>query len=130
MKVRSLLIACFVLLSAVSIAAQSPGAAADPISGTWTGEMGPDATTRYPVTMKLKFDGQTISGTVTGPPEPGEIKTGTFDPKTGALKLEVDVKGDGTVSRFVFEGTIVNGTATGRVSGSNQTGDFKITKAA
>lgn len=106
-----------------------PEPAADPISGTWTGDMGVNDTTRYPITMKLKFDGKSVvSGTVTGPPLPGEIKTGTFDPKTGALKLEVDVKDDGAVVRFVFEGTVVNGTATGRVSDNNQTGNFKIKK--
>jgi uncharacterized damage-inducible protein DinB len=34
------------------------------------------------------------------------------------------------VVRLVLEGTIVLGTATGRVSGDNQTGTFKITKKA
>ena len=51
-----------------------------------------------------------------------------FDPMTGTLKLEVDVKADGVAVRFVFEGTVVNGTATGRVSDNNHTGNFKITK--
>ena len=103
--------------------------ASDPISGTWTGDMGANDTTRYPITMTLKFDGKSaVSGTVTGPPLPGEIKKGMFDPMTGALKLEVDVKADGVAVRFVFEGTVVNGTATGRVSDNNHTGNFKITK--
>lgn len=129
MKLRILLLACFVLLSAVSIFAQSDGATA--VSGVWTGDMGPNATTRFPLKLELKFDGQAVSGTVTGPPLPGEIKTGTFDPKTGALRLEVEVKGDGAVDRFVFEGTVVSGVATGRVTrtSNNQTANFKITKA-
>ena len=80
-----------------------------------------------PLIMELKFDGNNITGTVTGPPNPGEIKTGTYDPKTGALKLGVDVKGNGG-ARFEFEGTVVAGTAIGRVSGGNQTGNFKIIK--
>ena len=39
MKLKSLLLACFILMSAVSISAQSSGAAADPLSGAWTGDM-------------------------------------------------------------------------------------------
>lgn len=129
MKLRSLLIACIVLLSAVSVFAQSGGAAADPISGTWKGDMGPSATTRFPITIALKFDGQAaVSGTVTGPPQPGEIKTGSFDPKTGALKFEVVVKDDGAGSIFLFDGAVAGGVAAGRVSGNNVAGDFKMTK--
>jgi DinB superfamily len=129
MKLKSLLLACFVILSAVSIFAQSGGTAVDPISGVWTGDLGPNADTRFPLRLELKFDGKAaISGAITGLPLPGEIKVGTFDPKTGALKLEVEVKGDGAIRQVVLEGTVVSGAATGRVSSANQTGNFKITK--
>jgi uncharacterized damage-inducible protein DinB len=128
MKLRTLLLIGMVLLLAIPAAAQS-NATADSISGTWTGDMGPTEKTRIPITTTLKFDGQTsVTGTITGPPQPGEIKTGSFDPKTGALKLEVEVKGDSNPFQVVFEGTIVSGTATGRVNGNNVTGNFKITK--
>ena len=113
MKLKSLLIVCFVLLSAVSVAAQSGGAAADPISGTWTGYMGPGATPQFAITMELTFDGKAaVSGTLLGLPSPGEIKIGTFDPKTGALKLQAAPKGDSVV-RLVLEGTVVLGAAAG-----------------
>lgn len=129
MKLRSLLAAYCVLLSAVSIAAQSPATAPDPISGIWTGDIGPTETNRVPIILDLKFDGKTVSGTITGPPSPGEIKTGTYDPKTGALKLEITVK-DGGNTVAVFEGTATQGTATGRVtvSTSTQPGTFRMTK--
>jgi uncharacterized damage-inducible protein DinB len=83
------------------------------------------------MTLELKFDGKAaVSGTITGPNlSPGEIKAGTFDPKTGALKLEVQVK-DGASTVAFFEGTIVEGAATGRVNIGNQTGFFKITKSS
>lgn len=128
MKLRSLLVVCFVLLTAVPIAAQSGGTAADPLSGTWTGYMGPGATPQFAITMELTFDGKAaVSGSLLGLPSPGEIKIGTFDPKTGALKLQAAPTGDSAV-RLVLEGTVVLGAATGRVSGDNQTGTFKITK--
>jgi uncharacterized damage-inducible protein DinB len=128
MKLRSLLLVCFILLPAVSLFAQTSGVAADPISGTWTGYMGPGATPQFAITMELKFDGKAaVSGTLVGLPSPGEIKLGTFDPQSGALKLQAAPQGDSAI-RLVLEGTVVLGTATGRVSGDNQIGSFKITK--
>jgi len=128
MRLRSLLLACLVISSAVSVAAQSGGAAADPLSGTWIGYMGPGATPQFAITLELTLDGKgAVSGALLGLPSPGEIKAGTFDPKTGALKLEAAPKGDSGI-RLVLEGTVVLGAATGRVSGDNQTGVFKITK--
>lgn len=128
MKLRSLLVVCFVLLSAVPIMAQSTGASADPITGTWVGHMGPGATPRFAITMELTFDGKgAVSGTLVGLPSPGEVKSGTFDPQTGALKLHAAPTGD-SVARLVLEGTVVLGVATGRVTGDNQTGAFKIMK--
>lgn len=56
MTPRSLLIACCALLLAESTLAQSGGAAADRISGTWTGYMRPNdvadsETGRNPITV-------------------------------------------------------------------------------
>jgi hypothetical protein len=124
---RWLVIACFVLLSAASMFAQSRGekAKADPVSGTWTGELAPPG--GVVVAMELKFDGKrAVSGTISGFPNPADVKTGTFDPKTGALKLELGKTSD-TAVLLVLEGTVVKGEATGRVSGE-VTGDFKIAK--
>jgi len=130
MKLGSLLLASCALLYGPSSRAQSPAGAPDLLSGTWTGDIGLNMTNRFPIKLELKFDGTSaISGTITGP-QPAELKSGMFDPTTGALKLDLDVKHDGTSSRFVFEGTAVNGVATGRVSDGTQTGSFKLTKAA
>lgn len=127
---RRFVIACCVLLSATSMLAQSPGAKAkaDPISGTWTGELVRDgASDPRPITMQLKFDGKNaVSGTVSGLPNPADVKAGTFEPKTGALTLQLGKQGDSAVL-LVLEGTVVKGTASGRVSGDG-TGTFKIAK--
>lgn len=126
MKLAALAIACSVLSLGTPGFAQSN----DPISGTWTGDLGLDLANRHPIKFELKFDGTSaITGTVTGP-GPADFKSGTFDAKTGALKLEVDVKDDGGARRFVFSGTAIDGMATGRVDDGTQTGSFRITKAA
>ena len=77
--------------------------------------------------MELKFDRKReVSGTFSGFPSPGEVKAGTFDPKTGALRLELGKQGESAVL-LILEGTIIKGTATGRFTGE-RTGEFKLTK--
>jgi hypothetical protein len=127
---RWFVMACCLLVSAASMFAQSGGgkAKADPLSGTWTGELiGQGDSRRMAITLELKFDGKSaVSGTLTGFPNPGDVKAGTFDPKTGALKLQLGKVGDGAVL-LTLEGTVAKGTATGRFDGEG-TGDFKFTK--
>jgi hypothetical protein len=127
MKLKMLLIACILMLSVRSMLAQST----DSLSGTWKGDMGPSATTRIPLIVEMKLNDQRgVSGVVTGPPNPGEIRSGSFDPKTGALKFEVLVKSGGNGAVVRFDGAVVGGVATGRVEGNNVAGDFKITKVS
>jgi hypothetical protein len=127
---RAFLVACCVVASAVSTFAQTPGgkASADPISGTWTGDLViTDGPRTIPVTMELKFDGKkAVSGTVSGLPSPAEVKSGTFDPKSGALTLRLGKQSAPDVL-LVLEGTVAKGTASGRFTG-DESGEFKIAK--
>jgi hypothetical protein len=127
MKPRTLLILCCVMLIAGTPGAQP--AKTDVISGTWTGSIGPNDTERQPVTVTLKFDGKNISGTVTGPPNPGKIDKGTYDAASGALKFEVVVQ-DESKTVVSFAGKVVKNTAAGTLTfkGGKQ-GTFTLTKA-
>ena len=127
MSVRGCIVACWVLSFAGSVAAQS--SAPDKLSGTWTGELTPpNATAPMPVVvaMKLAANGS-ITGTITGPPKAGDIKSGSFDPRTGALKFEVVVRDD-AATRAVFEGRVQGDTALGQVTVDGQPGDFRLVK--
>jgi hypothetical protein len=126
---RRFLLACGVVLSATAVFAQAGGTTADPITGTWTGELAPqDGPPPASVTFELKFDGKkAVTGTFTGLPDPGEVKAGTFDPETRALKLELG-KLDGEAVLIVLEGKVVNGTATGTVKARGGGGTFKLAK--
>jgi uncharacterized damage-inducible protein DinB len=124
---RVFLTACVLFLGAASPITQSGAGAPDRISGSWAGSMGRSETDRNPINVEMKFDGKLVTGTITGPPSPGVIKTGTFDPATGALKFEVWVQ-DAGGNVALFEGTAVQGIATGRVTINNQTGTFAMTK--
>jgi len=112
---------CITLISLLALVA-------DPITGTWSGEFKLDGSLAPNlITFQLKFDGKSaVSGKFTGLPKPGDVKTGTFDPKTGAVKLQLGIQGDSTV-RLTLEGRVSNGVATGRLSGE-ASGEFRIEK--
>jgi len=128
MKLNILAFACGLFLCVPSAGAQTPAAPADPVSGTWTGSMARD-TDGMPLTITLKFDGTSLTGTVTGPPTPGMIRTGTFDKASGALKFDVEVQ-DPSKTVVTFEGKVVNDKATGTVSMGGQTGKFTLTRGS
>jgi hypothetical protein len=121
-KSKYTLVAASILLFAVAILAQS-GSTSDPITGTWTG-------TPREVTFSLKYDGKnTVTGTVV--PQPGALTKGSFDPKTGDLKLEGESKNpnDGTQCHFVMQGKVENGVASGTAyCGDQKVADFKMTR--
>ena len=126
MTFRALMMtACMFALAAPALA-QSGAAPADAVTGSWTGEFAIEGASR-PVQFQLKVDGKgVVSGTFTGLQSPGDVKKGTYDAKTRALKLELGVAGDSTV-RLVLEGTVEKGVVRGRLSGE-KSGEFRIAK--
>jgi hypothetical protein len=121
MRSTRLLIPCLVLLAA-------PARGQDPITGSWKAEVTPaDGNTRK-VTFELKYDGKSVvTGNIIGLPSPGDVKSGSYDTTTKALKLSVGPT-DGPVMASLA-GTVVNGTVTGTglgTDGSNVT--FIMTK--
>jgi hypothetical protein len=129
MKRKNSLIAWLLFLFTIPIAAQTPAPVEDPISGSWKGEIGPGGGQRFSALFELKLDARgAVTGSVTGPPKPGQITSGTFDVKTGALKFVVEVKGEDAPSLFHFNGAVAAGVASGSVKGDGVEGEFKLTK--
>jgi uncharacterized protein YdeI (BOF family) len=128
MKRRTLMLAACALLFVSHAIAQSK-ADADPLTGTWSGTMGPSETRQQPIKVELKYDGKSITGTITGPNRPADIQSGTFDSSTGALRMEAAIRDDAKTP-VVLEGKLVKGTASGSISFNNNTGTFTITKDA
>ena len=125
---RSFALICGALLQ--PLVALARVAQADPVTGTWTGEVVPDSGQRLAVTLLLEFDGKSaVSGTVSGLPSPADVKAGTFDPKTGTLKLPLGQVGD-PKALLTLDGTVVKSTASGRVIDNSGEGTFKIARKA
>ena len=128
---RRYAIAVCLMLVPVCVFAQSGGSKdagkTDALSGTWSGDL-TTPSGRRSVTLQLKFDGKRgVTGTMSGLPSPGDVKSGTFDPKTGALKLQLG-RSDGPAILITLEGTVTKNTASGKVSGEPGDGEFKLTR--
>ncbi len=123
-------ICCCVLMSAAATVAQSRGTKsgkADPITGTWTGELVLGGERHVSVKMELKSDAKgSISGTVQGLPNPGDVKSGSYDAKTGALKLQLG-RADSPATLLTLEGKVAKGAATGTFTGDEK-GTFTLSK--
>ena len=126
-RFSALLVACFVLLRGAGAIAQTEAETKDPVTGKW----GIDGRT----TMDLKFDGKSgVTGTTIWREgnryeHRATIKTGSFNAKTGVLKLEGEgKKPDGTVVTYVIEGKIVKDTVTGTFKFGVNGGEFTFKK--
>ncbi len=131
MRVRFLALVCLLVGLGISSSLLAQGkAAADPLSGTWAGDWGPNAADRNAVTVNLKWDGKALTGTVNSQGAgPVELQKSTFDAKTGAVHMEADARGRGGATiHYVIEGKVDRGTMTGSWNHDNRKGDFKLTK--
>ena len=101
--------------------------AADTISGTWTGEWGPNTFERSQVVAQLKYDGKAVTGTIDPGSSSVTISKGTFNEKTGALHLEAEGRGRGGArNHYVIDGKLEKGTITGTWKYEKGNGDFTI----
>ena len=101
--------------------------AADTISGTWTGEWGPNAFERNRVVAELKYDGKVVTGTFNPGLNPARISKGTFNEKTGVIHLEAEGRGRGDARlHYVIDGKLDKGKITGTWKYENGNGDFTI----
>ena len=114
-------------------ARQGAAPAADPLSGTWTGDWGPSAGDRNMVSVELKLSGTAVTGTVksTSPARPDVALTkSTFTPATGAVHLEAQAANprSGAAVHYVIDGKLTNGTMTGSWNHDTSKGDFKLAR--
>ena len=126
---KSVSLVCLLLCLAAAGAIVARANLADPLTGTWSGDWGPSASDRNPVTVELKYDGKALTGTVNPGANAVSLKNCTFDEKTGAIHMEADTKSRrGTDIHYVIDGKVENGTMSGSWNHDNRKGDFKITK--
>lgn len=135
MNVRTISVICLLACLAVAnvIVGQGKAAPADPLTGTWTGDWGPNAADRNQVNVDLKWDGKALTGTVKSitPSRPDvALSKATFDGATGTVKMEAEVRNPrgGQTIRYVIDGKVSGSNMTGSWNHDNSKGDFKLAK--
>jgi len=121
----SLLAVCALLLTTGALAQKAD----DPLTGTWVGDWGPSASDRNQVTVELKWDGKTLSGTVNPGANAVTLEKTRFDPKAGTVHFEADTKSRrGQPLHYVIDGKVEKDTLSGTWDHESRKGDFKITR--
>lgn len=134
MKPRILGVLAVLACLMVSVAAFSQGGAApDPLSGTWTGDWGPNAQDRNQVSVDLKFDGKALTGVVksTQPSRPDvPLSNSSFDSATRTVKMEAEARNprSGQTIKYIIEGKLEGTSLAGSWNHDGRKGDFKLTK--
>jgi len=122
------------LAACLWMAASAAAQEGHPLKGTWSGDWGPSAQHRNPVTVIMDWNGKEITGAIN--PGPGSVpfKKATLDPATWTVRIEAEAKDrSGKPVQYVIEGKLENlGSARRSLVGTwvhdNVKGDFRITR--
>ena len=105
-----------------------------PLKGSWSGDWGPDRTTRTRVLIEIQWDGKTLSGAINPGPTGARLPVATLNPDTWGVHLEADGRDrSGKTVHYVIDGKVENIGAYQRFitgtwrEGSTQ-GDFRVTR--
>lgn len=133
MRSITLRIVCFCACVAIALPLLALQRGSDPISGTWSGDWGPNANDRNTVNVDLKLNGKDVTGVVhsVNYQRPDVmISKGTYDAASSMLHLEADAKNPrgGADVHYVIDGKVMGGTVSGSWNHDKSKGDFKLTK--
>lgn len=129
-NMKILALVCALFLAALPAVPQE----GHPLSGTWTGDGGANATIRHHLTIVMNWDGKRITGIVNPGPDSAPLRSVTLDPATWTVRLEANLKGDdGKPALFAGEGKIENlgsihRTIKGTWTQGAMRGDFRLTR--
>ncbi len=105
-----------------------------PLTGSWHGSWGPNATERHPVLLYMKWDSKNIVGTINPGPNGIPMKVATLDPNDWTVHFEGDGRDKtGKPVHVVIDGKIenlgsYNRSIVGTWTENSVKGDFKATR--
>jgi hypothetical protein len=123
----------FGLAACLAIAIPALAQEGHPLSGTWHGTWGPNATDRTDVTLVMNWDG-TLSGIVNPGLKSAKMQNASLDASNWGLHFEADLKDkSGATVHVVADGKIEDVTnpqrwIVGTWTQGSAKGDFKVTR--
>src|SRR6266446_804863 len=124
---------CLLVGVAIAMPALALQRGSDPLTGTWTGDWGPNAADRNTVSVDLKWDGKALTGVVHSinyQRADVTLQKSTFDSATGTVHMEADVPNPrgGAPIHYLIDGKLANRSMSGSWNHGAMKGDFKLTK--
>ena len=138
MRLGSVRLAGF--LACLGIAVTAFAQFGHPLSGTWSGDWGPNKDKRERLLVQMHYDGKQVTGAINPGPNAFPLKTVTVipgnedNPGVWAIKMEADGKdASGKPVTILVDGKLENLVSANRVltgtwSQGGVKGDFKLTR--
>jgi hypothetical protein len=132
MRRRAFHLVC--VLACLGVVAPSFAQEGHPLTGTWSGDWGPNATQRNHLTFVMNWDGQKITGTINPGPDSIPIANVIMDLTNWTVRIEAEAKDpSGHPVQIAAEGLLedigsYHRTITGTWRQGPSRGDFKITR--
>jgi hypothetical protein len=105
----------------------NPAVSAAPPGGTWSGDYGPDAERREPISLDLRWEGSNLRGVVHAGPRSMDLTEVSFKAETGVIAMEFDAQGNyGQKVHYVIDGKVEGDAMSGTWSHDSQQGDFRL----
>jgi hypothetical protein len=123
-----------VLVACLGVAAGVRAQDGHPLSGTWSGDWGPNATERTHVTLVMNWDGKDVTGTWNPGPNAVPLTSVALDPTTWTVRIQATPKdASGTAAPISIEGRIddlasYHRKITGTWTRGTSKGDFRLTR--
>ena len=104
-----------------------------PLTGTWSGDWGPSATSRTHITMVMAWDGKAVTGTINPGPDAVAVPAIQLDVANWTIRFETTAKTAAGTEIIAVEGKIEElGSAHRTVAGTwrqgSAKGTFKLTR--
>jgi hypothetical protein len=95
----------------------------------WSGDYGPDADRRERIRVDLRWEDSNLRGTVHAGARSLDLTSASFQPESGAIKMEFDAQGNnGQTVHYTIEGKVESDTMSGTWRHPSQSGDFQVTR--
>ena len=128
---RRLLLVASLLISLG--AGPAPAQEGHPLTGTWSGDWGPSATSRTHITMVMAWDGKAVSGTINPGPDAISVPSIQLDVANWTIRFETTTKTAAGSQAIAVEGRVEelgspHRTITGSWRQGVAKGSFKLTR--
>jgi hypothetical protein len=126
MRLKMTVSVCLCLCFAATLLARQDKS--DSVSGVWFGYYGTNPRDQAQVRLTLQWDGKVLTGSVTTGDDPFDLENTKYDPKTGAIHLEVVVPNGRVDYHYVIDGKVDKDSLEGVWHHEFAKGDFKLKK--